>query len=162
MASLAVPLPFAQVEESVEFVSLAVRIAHRRNAVRAWLCKLHLTFNLHEIVTLQEDVIKKLNDGCVNRFSPEQLLYIATKIEELVAICESKLAIAQQENFLPWQGYLQKISEQAECLDSIAETFKESVSKEYTAYIGGLVESAASNQSKKVESWSEFVASLHD
>lgn len=164
MATMALPLGFsrvAQVEESVEFVSLAVRLANRRNALRAWLCKLHLTVNLHEIVTLQDVLIRELNDGCVNNFTPDQLNHLASKIEELVQVCDSKLAIAKQQDFFSWHGYLQKISEQAERLDSLAETFRESASAEYTAYIDALVQ-GESNRSSKVESWSEFVASLHD
>ncbi len=162
MATMAMPLSFTQVEESVEYVSLAVRIAHRRNAVRAWFCKLHLTLNLHEIVTLQDDVIKELNDGCVRRLAPEKLLDLAAKIDELVQVCETGLATAKQEDFPTWHFYLQRISDQVEQLDSLAETFRESASDEYTAYVDGLVKSASGNETQKAESWRDFVASLHD
>ena len=162
MATLALPLPFAQVEESVEFVSLAVRIARRRNELRAWMCKLHLTLTLHEIAALQGEIIQNLDAGCVNRLTPEQLIELAAQIDEMVEICNSGLAEMKQENFRTWQGYLQQISEQVERLDNLAESFRESASADHTAYIGELVKSASMNGSHKVESWSEFVASLQD
>jgi hypothetical protein len=155
-------LPFEQVEDRVKLVSLSVKIVQGRNAVRVWLCKLHLTVSLHEIASIQDQLISELNNGVVCHSTPHQLMDIAAKVNELVTMSKTQLAQAQEINFPTWRGYLHKISEQVERLDSLAETFELSASAEFTAYVDELIDGASKSGNEPVESWRDFVASLHN
>lgn len=167
MATIA--LPIRQLEDRMSLVDLSLRVMlARHHAKRLWDdlcalgCKLHLTVNLHEIVTLQDKMLDELNGGAVKVLTPSELLEIAGRLDELVEFSNLKLAEAKAVDFRLWQSSLRRIAEQVERFDSLAETYRESASEEYTAYIDNLVESASDNASHKVESWSDFVASLQD
>jgi hypothetical protein len=103
----------------------------------------HLTRAFHEAVTEQGELINMLLDPRVQDLGPEQLNHIATKLERLVHINESIVDSATGFDFKPWKGYLATLSDQAEHLASIAESFRMACDDESLAVLAGLANQAA-------------------
>lgn len=122
-----------------------------------------VTKALDTAVKVQGDLIGLLEHPALNNLGEASLLKIAEKTESLVS--KNSVVFERTRDFpLPlWDSYLNQLEQQAEKLDSIAESFRMAADNKSREYIHTLITSAETeSKATNKHDWREFVASLHD
>jgi hypothetical protein len=161
-------LPYQEldaVEMKIERVNAGLTFSQAMNqVVRACFSLVHLTGAFHEAATGQAELINALLDPRIQGLRPEPLNDLASKLERLVQENESVVESAYGFRFnMPWKGYLETLSAQAERISGIAESFRMAAD---SAVIAGIVQLSASAADEldgaTNDNWREFVATLSD